>query len=494
MIPAVHPPGVMADQRRRGTVVRTMSGQTLRSWRPGATRQAIVDFVERTVAVVPVEERVAVFDDDGTLWCEKPMPIQLDFITRRLAEMVAAEPALRERQPWKAVAERDHAWFGDLMPQHYAGDDTNVRLLTAGILTAHADISVEEFERHADAFLRGTRHPTLGRGYLDCGYAPMVELLQYLAANGFTNYIASGGGRDFIRPVTQDMYGVPRERVIGSSLTFRYAGDGNGGVILRKAETDYLDDGPEKPVRIWNRVGRRPLLAAGNSSGDLPMLEFAHHADRPTLRLLVRHDDGEREFDYTAGAERALDALGPVLVRPRVDDTARTEPLPEVREVLGRRIVGELGFLLRVEVVEVAEELVEAVHRRQMLVPVAQVVLAELPGGVPVGLQRRRDGGIPGLQPASFGGDAVDVGRPVAHQTVAVAAQVRDADVVTPDDENVGPFRRHGRPPHRRGPGDRDRSPVNPPVRPGSSPRGNEHPGPAGMRPTGPRHRVHSRG
>jgi phosphoserine phosphatase len=221
--------------------------------------------------------------------------------------MVAAEPGLRERQPWKAVAEGDLAWFGALMAQHYAGDDTNVRLLLAGILAAHADISVEDFEQLSDAFLRSARHPTLGRTYLDCAYVPMVELLEYLSANGFTNYIASGGGRDFMRPISQDMYGIPRERVIGSSSTFTYAGNGEGGAIMRKAEADYLDDGPEKPVRIWNRVGRRPLVAAGNSNGDLPMLEFTHRADRPTLRLLVLHDDAEREFAYTAGAEQVLE-------------------------------------------------------------------------------------------------------------------------------------------------------------------------------------------
>jgi hypothetical protein len=135
---------------------------------------------------------------------------------------------------------------------------------------------------------------------------PMVELLGYLEANGFANYIASGGGRDFVRPVSQDLYGIPRERVIGSSSTFAYTSDGRGGSITHKAEADFLDDGPEKPVRIWNRTGRRPLLAAGNSNGDVPMLQFTHHADKPTLRLLVLHDDAEREFDYTAGAERAL--------------------------------------------------------------------------------------------------------------------------------------------------------------------------------------------
>jgi phosphoserine phosphatase len=177
----------------------------------------------------------------------------------------------------------------------YAGDDTNVRQLAAGILAAYAGVSIEDFEADADAFLRGTRHPTLGRTYLECGYAPMVELLRYLDANGFTNYIASGGGRDFIRPVTREMYDIPRERVIGSSTTFAYTSNGTATADHHtQTEADYLDDGPEKPVRIWNRTGRRPLLAAGNSNGDLPMLEFTHHSERPTLRLLVVHDDAER--------------------------------------------------------------------------------------------------------------------------------------------------------------------------------------------------------
>jgi phosphoglycolate phosphatase-like HAD superfamily hydrolase len=288
-----------------------VNAELLSSWRDGPTRQAIVEFVEGICgedgsAAVPVEERVAVFDNDGTLWCEKPMPIQLDFILRRLVQMAKAQPELRERQPWKAAYERDYGWLSSLMAEHYAGNDTNVRTLAAGILTAYAGISVEDFEQQSDAFLRSAQHPSLGRGYLECAYAPMVELLGYLKANGFSNYIASGGGRDFMRPVSQDMYGIPRERVIGSSTTFAYTSDGPGGTITHKPAADYLDDGPEKPVRIWNRTGRRPLLAAGNSNGDAAMLEFTHHADKPTLRLLVLHDDAEREFDYTTGAEQAL--------------------------------------------------------------------------------------------------------------------------------------------------------------------------------------------
>jgi hypothetical protein len=288
-----------------------MTERILPAWRPSAARQAILDFVEATCGngrstAVPTEERIAVFDNDGTLWCEKPMPIQLDFILRRLAEMATAQPDLRERQPWKAVAERDLGWFGAAITEHYAGDDTNVRTLAGGILAAYAGISVDDFEEQANSFLRSARHPTLGRGYLECSYAPMVELLGHLTVNGFSNYIASGGGRDFMRPIAQDVYGIPRERVIGSSSTLAYTSNGHGGTITHKPEADYLDDGPEKPVRIWNRTGRRPLLAAGNANGDVPMLEFAHHADKPTLRLLILHDDAEREFGYTSGAEQAL--------------------------------------------------------------------------------------------------------------------------------------------------------------------------------------------
>jgi len=284
----------------------------LSSWRDGPAKQAIVTFVARVRGEdgsepVPVEDRLAVFDNDGTLWCEKPMPIQLDFILRRLAAMAEAEAALRERQPWKAAYERDYGWLTAVMAEHYAGDETNVRVLAGGILAAFAGITVEEFEARADDFLRSAPHPTLGRGYLETAYAPMVDLLGYLAASGFTNYIVSGGGRDFMRPISQEVYGVPRERVIGSTAALAYTSDDRGGTITHRPEADYLDDGPEKPVRIWSRTGRRPLLAAGNSNGDVPMLHFTQHRDKPSLRLLVLHDDGDREFAYTTGSEQALD-------------------------------------------------------------------------------------------------------------------------------------------------------------------------------------------
>jgi phosphoserine phosphatase len=284
----------------------------LPSWRAGSSKQAMWEFVQRVTTegspeFVPAEERVAVFDNDGTLWCEKPMPIQLDFILRRLAAMADQEPELRTRQPWQAAYTRDYGWLGQVITSHYQGDDRELPVLAAGVLQAFAGITVEEFEAQADAFLRSAQHPTLGRGYLTCSYRPMVELLQYLEVNGFANYIASGGGRDFMRPISQEVYGVPRERVVGSSTSLAYEQGEGGGRIVRRPELDVVDDGPAKPVRIWSRVGRRPILAAGNSNGDLPMLRFAEQPGRPGLRLLVLHDDPEREFDYTTGAEQALE-------------------------------------------------------------------------------------------------------------------------------------------------------------------------------------------
>jgi phosphoglycolate phosphatase-like HAD superfamily hydrolase len=284
----------------------------LPTWNDGAVKDAILGYVDRACSEgspgwVPVDERVAVFDNDGTLWCEKPMPIQLDFILRRLAEMAEVDETLRERQPWRAARERDHGWLARVMAEHYAGDDTNVKTLGAGIVAAFANITVDEFEERSDAFLRSARHPTLDRGYLECAYAPMVELLAHLGANGFANYIASGGGRDFMRPISQEVYGIPREAVIGSAVALAYSPDEHGGAITRQMAADYLDDGPEKPVHIWTRTGRRPVLAAGNSNGDIEMLDFTQRQDKPSLRLLVLHDDAEREFDYVSGAERALD-------------------------------------------------------------------------------------------------------------------------------------------------------------------------------------------
>jgi phosphoglycolate phosphatase-like HAD superfamily hydrolase len=269
----------------------------LGSWRDGATKSAIVDFVDRTVAHVAPDERIAVFDNDGTLWVEKPAYIQLDFLVRRMAAQVATEPSLAQRQPYAAAAAGDLAWFGEAVTKHYQGDDSDLKVLATGILSANTALTTEEHAARVSAFFAEATHPTLGRPYTDCAYQPMVELLRYLEHNGFTCYIVSGGGRDFMRPITQAMYGIPPERVVGSSVGLEFR-DGN---LITTAQPEFLNDGPVKPARIWGRVGRRPIFAAGNSNGDIEMLQYTDG-----FRLLIEHDDAAREFAYTAGAEKAL--------------------------------------------------------------------------------------------------------------------------------------------------------------------------------------------
>ncbi len=275
----------------------------LESWNDGATKSAIVDFVGRVTAeggpdFVAPEARVAVFDNDGTLWCEKPMYIQLDFLLRRFKEQAEADPALRDQQPYQAAYAGDLTWLGNAVTKHYQGDDTDMRPLMGAILRAHHEITVDEHSARVNAFFADAKHPTLGRPYTSCGYQPMVELLRYLKANEFTNYIVSGGGRDFMRPVTTALYEIPPERVVGSSVGLVY----RDGELYTTDQPEFLDDGPVKPVRLWSRIGRRPIFAAGNSNGDIEMLEFTRG-----LQLLVLHDDADREFDYVAGAEKSLD-------------------------------------------------------------------------------------------------------------------------------------------------------------------------------------------
>ena len=284
----------------------------LETWNAGPTKSAIVDFVGRVTTdggpdYVAPEARIAVFDNDGTLWCEKPMYIQLDFIVRRLSEKAAADASLAEQEPYKAAIAGDLQWFGGAITKHYQGDDSDLKVLSGAVMSLHASMTVEEHAALVNAFFADAKHPTLGRPYLTCTYVPVVELLRYLEAHGFTCYIVSGGGRDFMRPITSTIYGIPPERVVGSAQDLRFEGrDGHGDLLIEPA-LDVFDDGPVKPVRIWSRIGRRPILAAGNTNGDDEMLMYTGTATTPSLRLLVLHDDAEREFDYTAGAERALD-------------------------------------------------------------------------------------------------------------------------------------------------------------------------------------------
>ena len=265
----------------------------LLSWRPGPAKDAIAGFVRSVTepgdSFVPPSERIAAFDNDGTLWCEKPLYVQADFLFRRWKEMAAADPALLEKQPYKAVVEGDREWL--------AGALDHVPELLRGVAEACGGITTDAFETQVRSFFDEARHPTLGVPYTQVGYRPMVELLRFLETNGFRSFICTGGGRDFVRVVAEEMYAIPREQVIGSATTLSL----QDGALIRGAEPEQpIDDGPGKPVHIWSRTGRLPLLAGGNSDGDIEMLASARFG------LLVHHDDAEREFAYDVGAERAL--------------------------------------------------------------------------------------------------------------------------------------------------------------------------------------------
>ncbi|NQX36929.1 HAD family phosphatase [Herbiconiux sp. VKM Ac-2851] len=280
----------------------------LPSWRSTPTRDAILGFVEAVTTgadAVPPAERIAVFDNDGTLWTEKPMPTQLHYIVQQWAAAARADPALADRQPYRAAATGDFAWIGGAFDKHYAGDDSELQVIIAALLETTVGMSVEDYQSAVTEFYRVAKHLTLGRAYSTTVYQPMIELLRYLEEHGFSCYIVSGGDRDFMRPISEDYYGISPERVIGSAVGLRY--DAGSNEVTYAAELSFFDDGPEKPIRIWSRIGRRPILAAGNSNGDIPMLRFVQGHPR-SLSLLVHHDDHADRGDlpYDKGAELAL--------------------------------------------------------------------------------------------------------------------------------------------------------------------------------------------
>lgn len=272
---------------------------------------------------VPAEARIAVFDNDGTLWTEKPMPTQLHYLLQQWKAAAAADPSLAERQPYRAAVTGDIAWLGAAIDKHYAGDDADLGLLIGAVAASSAGASVEEYEASVAAFYREARHLTLGSSYANTVYQPMVELIRMLDAHDFRTYIVSGGERDFMRPMTQEYYGIPAQRVIGTGMGLEY--DATDNVVRYTNSLAFFADGPEKPARIWMRTGRRPILAGGNSNGDIPMLRFAQ-GSRRSLSLLVQHDDPDRgDAPYVKGAEAALEAAsvhGFTVVSVR-DDWAR---------------------------------------------------------------------------------------------------------------------------------------------------------------------------
>jgi phosphoserine phosphatase len=267
----------------------------LPSWRPGAARTAILEFIRSVTtpgpSFVPPPERNAAFDNDGTLWCEKPVYPQADFLLRRWKAMAEADPALAGQQPWQAVMEGDREWLAGLLD--------HLPEVVRGVTEAYDGITVGAFDTEVRRFFDAQHHPTLGVPYQQTAFAPMRELVGLLQASEFTVYVCSGGGRDFVRVISAEMYGIPRQQVIGSGTTLEFR---DGEVYRTRGVEQPIDDGPGKPVHIWTRTGYRPLLAAGNADGDAAMLETAR------LALLIRHDDADREFAYEDGAQQALAA------------------------------------------------------------------------------------------------------------------------------------------------------------------------------------------
>ncbi len=269
------------------------AAQALPSWRSGPTKQAITDFVTRvtkkgTSDFVPMDERVAVFDNDGTLWSEKPYYNQLTFAFDRVKELAPQHPDWKNKQPFKGVLE------GDAEAVAASGE----RGLLALMAATHAGNTTEEFADIVSRWIGSARHPRFERHYTELVYQPMLELIVYLKANGFSVFIVSGGGVEFMRPWVQDVYGIPPERVIGSRARLKYEVRDGQPVLERLPEVDLVDDKAGKPVGIQQMIGRRPLAAFGNSDGDFEMLEWTTSASGPRLGVLVHHTDAEREWAY----------------------------------------------------------------------------------------------------------------------------------------------------------------------------------------------------
>jgi phosphoserine phosphatase len=285
----------------------------LASWNDGAVKGAILDFVAKVTTAdgptfVPPADRIATFDNDGTLWLEKPMYIQLQHGLRAIGKLAAAQPEVRDRQPFKAVYEKDAAWLGKVAADYANGDPTGFFTVAAGVAEACSGTTVEEFESDALDFLSNANDERFNVPYKQLIYKSMVELVHYLQDNSFQVFLASGGGRDFMRAVSEEIYGISPSMVIGSSVATEYAEDAQGvAQVMRTKEIEQpVDDGPGKPLHIHRSIGRRPIMAAGNSNGDVHMLKYAGGQKGPTLGLLVRHDDAEREYAYDVGAEKAL--------------------------------------------------------------------------------------------------------------------------------------------------------------------------------------------
>lgn len=270
-----------------------LAADPLPSWQDTAPRQAIVRFVEATTTptsprFVPPAERIAVFDNDGTLWAEQPLYFQLAFALDRVKTLAPQHPEWKTQEPFASLLE------GDLKGALAGGEHAIGEI----VMATHAGMTTDEFAAVAKRWLATARHPQTQRRYVDMVYQPMLELLGYLRANGYKTFIVSGGGIDFLRVFAEEAYGIPPEQVVGSGIRTKYELRNGKPVIARLPEVDFIDDKAGKPVGIHKFIGRRPVLAFGNSDGDFEMLEWTTAAPGAQLGLLLHHDDGEREFAY----------------------------------------------------------------------------------------------------------------------------------------------------------------------------------------------------
>jgi len=283
------------------------ASDSLPSWSDGASKARIVDFVRSVTdptskQYVPPAERIAVFDNDGTLWTEQPMYFQLAFILDRVKALAPQHPEWRTQEPFKSVL------AGDMAGVAAAGEHGLLEMMAA----THAGMTADEFRAIVADWLATARHPRFKQPYTELTYTPMKELLAYLRANGFKTFIVSGGGVEFMRVFSERVYGVPPEQVIGSSIRTKYEVRDGKPVIVRLPEVEFIDDKAGKPVGINRYIGRKPILAFGNSDGDFEMLQYTTSAPGPRLGLIVHHDDGEREYAYDRKSpvgrlERGLD-------------------------------------------------------------------------------------------------------------------------------------------------------------------------------------------
>jgi hypothetical protein len=279
----------------------------LSSWNDGPVKRAITGFVTKVTTegspdFVPVSERIAVFDNDGTLWSEQPMYVQVAFALDRIRVLSAAHPEWRDKPLLKAALERD-------VKSILAGTPRDRLELIAA---SHAGMTTEEFERIVLDWFATAKHPRFGTPYTALAYQPMLELLAYLRAHGFKTYIVSAGGAEFMRPWADKVYGVPPEQVIGSTIRLEYEMHDGRPVLVRMPEIEFIDDRAGKPVGIQKSIGRRPLAAFGNSDGDFEMLQWTRAGPGPRLAVIVHHTDAEREWAYDRGSpvgklEKALD-------------------------------------------------------------------------------------------------------------------------------------------------------------------------------------------